>query len=269
MRNKYLEILELQPGATKTDLKAAYRRLSKKHHPDINKAAGAEEKFIEINEAYNFLKQAGPKPNNEKRRYDYDPFVSEYDQWRQAARSKAKQRAREKHKEEVEFIEKVLKGFNVIALISLLFNGLLLVDYLLPKKEYYQRIRTIEMMNVNTGLTEFALVYKGQEFDEIYFEDFDIRFNRAELPYLDTYESATVIATRIFRKPISVIIKCDGLVREYTNPYNIYRFFKVIPFVFVLLLSYKVIKKNRDRKLGLGILLVFFMMFQLIVFLIF
>ncbi len=266
MRNKYLETLELQPGATKADLKAAYRRLSKRYHPDVNKAANAEEKFIEIAEAYNFLKQAGPKPHNENRRYDYDPFVSEYDHWRQAARAKAKQRAREKHKEEVEFIEKALKGFNIIALLALLLNGLLFVDYLLPRKEYNQRIKTIEMMNVNTGLTEFALVYRGQDFDEIYFEDFDIRFNSGELPYLGPYESAMVIATRIFRKPISVIIKRDGLVKEYTNPYNIYRFFKVVPFIFVLLFSYRVIKKNKDRKLGLGILLAFFIMFQLLIF---
>lgn len=52
MQNKYLEILQLQPGATKQEIKKAYRRLSKIYHPDISKDEFAKEKFIEINEAY-------------------------------------------------------------------------------------------------------------------------------------------------------------------------------------------------------------------------
>ncbi len=265
MRNKYLETLELQPGATKADLKAAYRRLSKRYHPDVNKAANAEEKFIEIAEAYNFLKQAGPKPHNENRRYDYDPFVSEYDHWRQAARAKAKQRAREKHKEEVEFIEKALKGFNIIALIALLLNGLLFVDYLLPRKEYNQRIKTIEMMNVNTGLTEFTLVYKGRNFDLIYFEDFETKFSsKSRVKAFDHYESATVIATLILKEPIGVKIIIDGIA-IYNEPDNIYKFFITIPMVLILLAFYKFIK-NFDHRLALAVLLIVVLVYQLLVF---
>ena len=42
--------------ATSKDIKAAYRKLARKYHPDVNKAADAEEKFKELGEAYEVLK---------------------------------------------------------------------------------------------------------------------------------------------------------------------------------------------------------------------
>lgn len=57
MANKrdYYEVLGLSKGASDDDIKKAYRKLAKKYHPDVNKEAGAEEKFKEINEAYSVL----------------------------------------------------------------------------------------------------------------------------------------------------------------------------------------------------------------------
>ena len=45
-------ILELSESATPDEAKKKYRDLTKKFHPDINKEAGAEDKFKKINEAY-------------------------------------------------------------------------------------------------------------------------------------------------------------------------------------------------------------------------
>jgi molecular chaperone DnaJ len=52
----YYEILGVPRGASETDIKNAYRRLARKHHPDVaaDKAA-AEARFKEINEAYSVL----------------------------------------------------------------------------------------------------------------------------------------------------------------------------------------------------------------------
>ena len=55
MRDPY-EVLELKPGATDDEIKAAYRRLAKKYHPDLNGgSAEAEAKMKEVNEAYSVL----------------------------------------------------------------------------------------------------------------------------------------------------------------------------------------------------------------------
>lgn len=51
----YYEILGVGKNASADELKKAYRTLARKHHPDVDKTEGAEQKFKEINEAYQVL----------------------------------------------------------------------------------------------------------------------------------------------------------------------------------------------------------------------
>ena len=51
----YYEILGVNKNADADQLKNAFRNLARKYHPDINKEPDAEEKFKEINEAYQVL----------------------------------------------------------------------------------------------------------------------------------------------------------------------------------------------------------------------
>ena len=52
----YYEALGLSRQATDEQIRAAYRKLARKHHPDVNPGnKDAEEKFKEINEAYSVL----------------------------------------------------------------------------------------------------------------------------------------------------------------------------------------------------------------------
>jgi len=64
MKNKlaYYKILNLNPTATLEEIKSAYRRLAKIYHPDVNPDNKlAEEKFKEILEAYEALKDSKPQ----------------------------------------------------------------------------------------------------------------------------------------------------------------------------------------------------------------
>jgi DnaJ-class molecular chaperone len=51
-----LQVMDLAPGATRADLKARYKQLVKKHHPDLHGGdKKAEERLKVINEAYTYL----------------------------------------------------------------------------------------------------------------------------------------------------------------------------------------------------------------------
>ncbi|MFZ0944044.1 MAG: J domain-containing protein [Syntrophobacteraceae bacterium] len=52
----YYEILGIKRGASQDEVQRAYRKLARKYHPDVSKASNAEEKFKEINEAHEVLK---------------------------------------------------------------------------------------------------------------------------------------------------------------------------------------------------------------------
>lgn len=65
--NSLYETLGVSKTASADEIKKAYRRLARKYHPDINKEKGAEEKFKEINAAYEIL-------SDEKKRAQYDQY---------------------------------------------------------------------------------------------------------------------------------------------------------------------------------------------------
>lgn len=71
MGKDYYKILNVEKGATADEIKKAFRKLAHKYHPD--KKDGNEEKFKEVNEAYQVL-------GNEQKRKQYDQFGADFDQ---------------------------------------------------------------------------------------------------------------------------------------------------------------------------------------------
>ena len=61
----YYDILGVSRDADSQVIKSAYRKLARKYHPDVNKTKEAEEKFKDINEAYEVLSD-----KNKRQRYD-------------------------------------------------------------------------------------------------------------------------------------------------------------------------------------------------------
>lgn len=63
----YYNVLGVERTATQKDIKLAYRRLARKYHPDVSKEPDAEQRFKEMKEAYEVLK-------DEEKRAAYDKF---------------------------------------------------------------------------------------------------------------------------------------------------------------------------------------------------
>ncbi len=66
-KRDYYEVLGVSRTASNDELKAAFRNLARKYHPDVSDASDAEEKFKEINEAYGVL-------SDSDKRAAYDRF---------------------------------------------------------------------------------------------------------------------------------------------------------------------------------------------------
>ncbi len=67
MSKSLYDTLEVSPTANESEIKKAYRKLARKYHPDVNKDPSAEEKFKEINAAYEVL-------SDKEKKVQYDQY---------------------------------------------------------------------------------------------------------------------------------------------------------------------------------------------------
>lgn len=68
-KKDFYSTLGVSKNATEAEIKSAYRRLARQHHPDVDKSAGAAERFKEVSEAYQVL-------SDPQKRRTYDQFGS-------------------------------------------------------------------------------------------------------------------------------------------------------------------------------------------------
>ena len=91
MSGNYYEILGLDRDATDDDVRRAYRRLALQFHPDRRDASDAEERFKEINEAYQVL-------SDQSTRIDYDRCLEREEQEAEQRRREAEERRQQEER---------------------------------------------------------------------------------------------------------------------------------------------------------------------------
>jgi len=80
-KRDYYEVLGVPRTADQKEIKAAYRKLARKYHPDVNKGdSGAEEKFKEVAEAFAVLSDKGKRASYDRGGHEafgagFDPFA--------------------------------------------------------------------------------------------------------------------------------------------------------------------------------------------------
>lgn len=102
MAFRYYRILGIPEDANLEDIKKAYRTKAKMYHPDLNKSPDSHAKFIEINEAYEFLINL----KNQPQYYSREAMEQKYREWVVNERKKARARAAYQAKKRFEQFKK-------------------------------------------------------------------------------------------------------------------------------------------------------------------
>jgi len=96
------EVLGVARDASEDEVRAAYRKMVKEHHPDVSDAEDAEERFVKVRDAYEVMRERAEENGTEKKEVDRDEPRSDVSGGNRAtgtsARSEHKRRRREKRK---------------------------------------------------------------------------------------------------------------------------------------------------------------------------
>ncbi|OWF56803.1 uncharacterized protein LOC110453030 [Mizuhopecten yessoensis] len=94
-KKDYYKILNLKTNASASEIKEAYFKLSKKHHPDLNEGSTSTAAFLDISEAYTVLGKESTRQeyddsifhkntDQQQNNFDYDKFHSRAKYWHES-----------------------------------------------------------------------------------------------------------------------------------------------------------------------------------------
>lgn len=138
-------VLELSDKASEAEIKKAYWNLAKRYHPDVNKEPGAHERFIAINEAYEYLLSLSPSDlfyNADDETYTEEERTY-FDTYQQKVRQRAEQKAQMRYQEflrqeqaykesglyDAGILLKIVFHFTLFPLTIFLFAGPFLLEF--------------------------------------------------------------------------------------------------------------------------------------------
>jgi len=124
-QSKHHKVLGVSPGATKKQIKSAYRKLALKYHPDRNKSAGAAKKFQEITEAYDYLLEHPEAGMHDATSYEEQVAGEVYRREREKMQQRARAQ-REKKKQQDEYFKRP-EWHDPILILKYSGNGFLLL----------------------------------------------------------------------------------------------------------------------------------------------
>lgn len=135
-KEKYYKILGLSSSASENEVRKKYRLLAMKFHPDKNPSSLAQDRFIEITEAYEIL--TGKKNTvSASKKVDLKTKQKEKEERIKAAQKRYREQILKEHLENERYYQSLINGkrWKVIkfsSVIGILLSFFLILDYFLP-----------------------------------------------------------------------------------------------------------------------------------------
>ena len=252
--------LGVPAGASQDEIRAAYRRLARQYHPDVNPDPEAKEKFQQLAAAYQALTKT---PSGEAfAQAFYTPTEQEDPRkaWREAQKAKRAQQKREKELYKQQLLQKVYRTGNFIIGFYMLLTGLFALDYMLPAREYPEEVEQVVRVYSSRRNSRRHLQ------DDVYFKNFKLHIAKEQ--GVRCCGEAVVYATPIFGTVLKAEIKQSEGIIVAEPAYGFYHFFGfLIPLAILLGFIYYQLPPTKELKLSVGLLLLFIALFHLILFL--
>lgn len=266
--DKYYKALGLTPGASEKEVRKKYRRLVMIYHPDKNDSPDAEQKFIEITDAYEIL--TGKKKPTRSQLKGQDSTVT-----KQESHEERIKQAKKRYREQIlrEFLEndtyynELTKGpkwktIKVLAFLGVIMSTLLIADYVLPR--HYEPSKVVKY-HVNAGV----LGADKKELSLIQMED-GKKYWISRLTYhmYGKFPSGYVETSWIFHNPISVISEGKTTKYRYFIHFTFYSFGWLTAIMFLVPTLLFIYRKKTVRftvlyhfsYYGVGILMLIFLL---------
>ncbi|SMG52186.1 DnaJ domain-containing protein [Marivirga sericea] len=241
---EYISVLGLRLGASSEEIKEAYRKLAKQYHPDVYKLDDGE-RFKEISAAFSFLrKNPDPPVQNQARQRTRE---NEYERRRQAYHQRKQKKEAEEATRKAEMYKWLFARLRLFALVIVIFNFLLLIDYLLPSETEEVKVSGIETVNRysshSSGKANLAYSYKA-----ILSNGMSFRFEKQGIAKIHRSDEFLLERSIIFQQAQSLSSKEDKVI--FYSEYGIFNIFGfLIPVAIILIVGYFYFVKNNDYRL--------------------
>jgi hypothetical protein len=267
MRGSAYKVFGLNPGASEEEIRKRYRELVKKFHPDVNKDANAEKKFIEIQKAYEELMSGNTEPISSEKTPETS-FETEYAEYRNYAREQYQARK----KKEAEDLEKlyvrlqsgpIFLWHKMIAITSLIVMIALILDLILPY-HYVSAIiasySTETYQSMNGNLVSLVKTTNGDSFF----------LNAFSNTFFDVNPFVQIEKTAIFHQSVSVLSYSNDVLQVIPIHFSFY-WAQFVLFPFLLIPNIFLFYRKKDAffimgsyfsRYACGILLLYFLMSQ-------
>lgn len=244
---KYYKLFGLKKGCSEEEIRKKYKSLAKRYHPDHNKSLNANEKFIEIQKAYEYLLQdikgKRKSDNNEDDFQEYRTRENEWILYRKRAYERYRAKKRKERKELEDWCKRIDLGFRKSALyftafISIFIIVAMLVDDFLPPRKEESRIdkySTIQYKSMNNKPVMVAETFDGKSY---WLNSFNTR-------ELNRYPKTHIEKTAIFGHPQNLIVYSGMNIQYVPIHFNFY-WAQLVVFSILLIPILACLYRNKD-----------------------